>query len=592
MEMGNRLFQLLRELSAFSLLSEDELQQLARSFRPAKLRGGDLLVEAGVPIEDCYLIDRGSIRVLRSTPERRSVGLAVFGNGDFFGAHAVSEDWIPSVTCRAIDDSDVFLLSRQDFEEVLQAHPELGIYFDKPLEQLATIDLLGLSTLIGAIARDGVATIVAALEECSFNGGETIIRTGQRVDKMYVIRSGNVRVTTEIDGAEHVVETLGESHHFCELGIYADQISRNTVTALDSVDCFSLDRPRFMQLLVQYPVLASQFAGRFAQYKQKYKQLRSQSRVLIPVPRTQFEAGPHLEIPALVEHLGLSKFCAGWPSQLILEFVAGLEERRLPRGGNVVVPNEQFAGINLVREGRLDIGNEEGDHGHVDRYESIGTHELLNGLSAAHKVSAARQSRIFVFPADELKRLITKDSQAHDMFSEVAAREKRQLESGRQIPSRSNVGPSVLERRLPRVKMPWVAQRTEADCGAACLAMVCRFFGIDASVRELSRLIGVRNTGANLFQIQTAAKTMGLNGTPLRLGFSEISPDQLPAIVHWRDSHFVVAYRVRRCHIMIADPEVGRIRMHRRFFEQHWNGRLLKLTLRGELGANTECGDS
>ena len=59
-------------------------------------------------------------------------------------------------------------LNRANLETIVADYPALANYFDKPLEQFAFIDFLGLSKLIGAIPRDGVAQIIDALSEESF----------------------------------------------------------------------------------------------------------------------------------------------------------------------------------------------------------------------------------------------------------------------------------------------------------------------------------------------------------------------------------------------------------------------------------------
>ena len=44
----------------------------------------------------------------------------------------------------------------------------------------------------------------------------------------------------------------------------------------------------------------------------------------------------------------------------------------------------------------------------------------------------------------------------------------------------------------------------------------------------------------------------------------------LPCIVHWRQKHFVVVYRIKDDKIWIADPAAGLITYSRDEFEKNW----------------------
>src|SRR5687768_14536200 len=59
-------------------------------------------------------------------------------------------------------------------------------------------------------------------------------------------------------------------------------------------------------------------------------------------------------------------------------------------------------------------------------------------------------------------------------------------------------------------RIPFVQQVTATECGAACLAMVLRYYGRHVSVQDLRETAGVGRDGTNARAILAAARTYGL----------------------------------------------------------------------------------
>ncbi|ASZ11357.1 peptidase domain-containing ABC transporter [Chitinophaga pendula] len=112
-----------------------------------------------------------------------------------------------------------------------------------------------------------------------------------------------------------------------------------------------------------------------------------------------------------------------------------------------------------------------------------------------------------------------------------------------------------------------------SDCGPACLKMILRYYGKDCDLLYLRDLCTVTRTGVSMGDIVNAGRALHFNcmavqTTPEAL----MEKATLPCILHWRQDHFVVLYRISSRYFYIADPGYGKIRLPRHKFSHLWKG--------------------
>ncbi|MBF0426532.1 MAG: SLC26A/SulP transporter family protein [Magnetococcales bacterium] len=87
---------------------------------------GETIFRLGDDGDKLYLIRRGAVRILLPELDGRSLTLAIFGRGNFFGDMAFLDRGKRSTDAVADGATDVFLITRQRFEELIRTHPVLG----------------------------------------------------------------------------------------------------------------------------------------------------------------------------------------------------------------------------------------------------------------------------------------------------------------------------------------------------------------------------------------------------------------------------------------------------------------------------------
>ncbi|MBE7497725.1 MAG: peptidase domain-containing ABC transporter [Verrucomicrobiaceae bacterium] len=117
-----------------------------------------------------------------------------------------------------------------------------------------------------------------------------------------------------------------------------------------------------------------------------------------------------------------------------------------------------------------------------------------------------------------------------------------------------------------------VQQIDEADCGAASLAMVCRYYGKAVSLTRVRELCATATDGTSLHGMCHAATELGLAARALKVSRRNLPVMPLPAIVHWEGNHWVVLYEVTKKHVRVDDPGLGKRKMTREEFDKGWSG--------------------
>ena len=99
-------------------------------------------------------------------------------------------------------------------------------------------------------------------------------------------------------------------------------------------------------------------------------------------------------------------------------------------------------------------------------------------------------------------------------------------------------------------KYPMVKQIGERDCGAACLAMIIRYYQGDYSLDELRDLTLTTRNGTNAYNLVEAATNIGFEANCYKCSIDDMQKSNLilPCIanvlVDGKYKHFVVIYEI------------------------------------------------
>jgi CRP/FNR family cyclic AMP-dependent transcriptional regulator len=81
------------------------------------------------------------------------------------------------------------------------------------------------------------------------DSGKIIFKENEIGDKMYIIQEGNVRISREIGGKEHILAVLSKGDFFGEMAIVTQVARTATATAVGKVKLLSFDREGFISMI-------------------------------------------------------------------------------------------------------------------------------------------------------------------------------------------------------------------------------------------------------------------------------------------------------------------------------------------------------
>ncbi len=118
---------------------------------------------------------------------------------------------------------------------------------------------------------------------------------------------------------------------------------------------------------------------------------------------------------------------------------------------------------------------------------------------------------------------------------------------------------------------PVYTQHDAMDCGPACLRMIAKYYGRNYSLQTLRDKTHITKEGVSMRGISDAAESIGFRTMGVSITFDKLKFEApLPVIVHWKQNHFIVVYKITKNKIYVADPSFGLISYSYEEFINNW----------------------
>lgn len=133
------------------------------------------------------------------------------------------------------------------------------------------------------------------------------------------------------------------------------------------------------------------------------------------------------------------------------------------------------------------------------------------------------------------------------------------------------------------MKYKIVRQPDEKNCGVACLAMICAYYGMDkmslAVIREFAK---TDQEGNSMFSLKIAAQKLYLNSEAYEAEKEDLLRKEIrfPAIVHTvvdgLYQHYMVIFEANKKNVVLGDPAIGQVTMKWEDFSEIWTGEIME----------------
>ncbi len=117
----------LAKVAIFSGLTDSELQFLAERVVPRQFNPGEIVFCEGEPCAGLYVVERGNIRIFKSSPGGREQVLSIDGPGSSVAELPVFDGGNYPASGAAVDHATLLFVAKQDFQALCLAHPEVAL---------------------------------------------------------------------------------------------------------------------------------------------------------------------------------------------------------------------------------------------------------------------------------------------------------------------------------------------------------------------------------------------------------------------------------------------------------------------------------
>ncbi|HEY5555348.1 NHLP family bacteriocin export ABC transporter peptidase/permease/ATPase subunit [Acetobacterium sp.] len=127
--------------------------------------------------------------------------------------------------------------------------------------------------------------------------------------------------------------------------------------------------------------------------------------------------------------------------------------------------------------------------------------------------------------------------------------------------------------KLPKVvKVPVVLQMEAVECGVASLSMILAYYGRYETLETLRIDCGVSRDGVKAGNIARTARLYGLESQGFVCTVEKLKEMEMPVIIHWDFSHFVVLEGFKNDKVYLSDPASGQRVISQEELEQKFTG--------------------
>lgn len=116
-----------KDISIFSSLDSGELTEIIEKMNHKKLNKNDIVFLEGEKAKTLYFLNVGKIKIYKYTKDGKEQILHILSEGDFFGELNLLKESKYRFNAKAMEESKICTLSKENFKEILLGKPEIAI---------------------------------------------------------------------------------------------------------------------------------------------------------------------------------------------------------------------------------------------------------------------------------------------------------------------------------------------------------------------------------------------------------------------------------------------------------------------------------
>ncbi|KHN80821.1 cGMP-dependent protein kinase egl-4, partial [Toxocara canis] len=244
-------------------LAKEQVIELVECMYEMRARAGQWIIQEGEPGDRLFVVAEGQLQVSREGSVLGTIGPAVV-----VGELAILYNCVRTASVQALTDVQLWVLDRSVFQMItmrlgMERHAQLMAFLSKV-------------SIFENLSEDRISKIADVLDQDYYSGGNYIIREGEKGDTFFILNSGQVRVTQQIEGEPEPreIRILKQGDFFGEKALLGEEVRTANVIAMNpGVEVLTLDRESFTKLIGDLDAL-----------KRDYGDSQRRATIVIPEP--------------------------------------------------------------------------------------------------------------------------------------------------------------------------------------------------------------------------------------------------------------------------------------------------------------------
>ncbi len=419
-----------------------------------------------------------------------------------------------------------------------------------PAEFLTSVDLLS------ALTRADIERLAEGAQSRLLAFGDTVCTAGEEALGLFIVKSGSIRVFATDGDKETSLGVRKAGEVFGEMVMLRAYQHEWSARASSKSELLFIPRNVITPILAANPAARAFVAGRVA--------ISSAGGLISHLFDLRSKVDKS-ELEELTRSVGVKRVTVG---QEILKQGSG-EDRRLyvVRHGEVsVVRHDDGAEFKLAT---------------LRKGETFGEKACLMRQDQPAAVIAGADTTVLVIPEKVVKLILERNPKVREVLEERIRIVDRELQRQKKVAERRKPAVVLDLKSKPELgqnvirRFALIPQAEEMDCGAACLAMICKHYGVGMTLGKLRELANVTTQGATLDSLARTGESIGFTTRGLQCTFDALRGFDLPLIVHWEGYHYIIVYGVSSSQVWVADPALGFRKLSVEEFERGWRGTCL-----------------
>ncbi|VDK53954.1 unnamed protein product [Anisakis simplex] len=220
-------------------LAKEQVIELVECMYEMRARAGQWIIQEGEPGDRLFVVGEGQLQVSREGNALGTIGPAVV-----MGELAILYNCVRTASIQALTDVQLWVLDRSVFQMITM---RLGM--ERHAQLMAFLDNV---SIFENLSEDRISKIADCLDQDYYTGGNYIIREGEKGDTFFILNSGQVRVTQQIEGEPEPreIRILKQGDFFGEKALLGEEVRTANVIAMNpGVEVLTLDRESFTKLI-------------------------------------------------------------------------------------------------------------------------------------------------------------------------------------------------------------------------------------------------------------------------------------------------------------------------------------------------------